>query len=153
MTRNVPTQNILESIFDRPVAGHFPSLWSNFFDVNPFQISEDVSTRGIRIYEEKNQLHVEVPLPGLTLSDIEVTLNKGVLWVKGESKQEEQDKKRRYYRSSQRSYSYSIVLPTQIEEKQEPHAVYVDGVLNIELQLAKHAETKKISVKAGNSKK
>lgn len=152
------TRNLLPELLDRPLR-QFPNLWSsifpmsieNFFDEG--LLPQDFSARGARIYEENNQLHVEVPLPGLNSKDIEVSLNKGILLVKGESAEEEHDKKRKYYRSSKRSYSYSFALPTQIDEKQEPQAVYTDGILNISLQLAKQGETKKITVKAGNSKK
>lgn len=146
------TQNLLPEIFDRPFR-QSPSPWKNLF-MNPWQNLEDFlpqefSSQGVRIYEEGNQLHVEVPLPGLNLNDIEVSLNKGVLLVKGAAAEEEKDKKRRYYRSSKRSYSYSLALPTQIDEKQEPQAIYADGVLNISLQLAKQGETKKITIKSG----
>jgi HSP20 family protein len=145
-------------ILDRPLR-QFPNLWSNFpsttwanlFDEGFFP--QEFSSRGTRIYEENNQLHVEVPLPGLNSKDIEVSLNRGVLLVKGESKEEEKDKKRKVYSSSRREYSYSIALPTQIDEKQEPHAVYTDGILYLTLQLAKHGETKKITVKSGTTTK
>ncbi len=113
---------------------------------------QDILNRSTRVYEENDLLHVEVPLPGLKLNDIEVSLNHGVLRVKGESKEEEKDKKRKYYRSSSRSYSYTLALPTQIDEKQEPQAVYKDGVLNVSLQKTKQSEAKKITVKDGNSK-
>lgn len=152
------TTNLLPDLLDRPLR-QFPTLlpnllsspWANFFDTDLFP--QDISNRGIQIYEKDNQLHVEMPLPGLNLKDIEVTLNQGVLLVKGELKQEEEDKKKKFYRSSRRSYSYSLALPTQIDEKQEPQAVYTDGILNISLQLAHQGDTKKITVKSGNGKK
>lgn len=147
------TQNLLPEIFDRPFRS-FPNPWQNWL-MNPWQnlldadfMPQEFSTNGVRIYEDNNQLHIEVPLPGLNLKDIEVSLNKGVLLVKGAAEEEEKDKKRKYYRSSKRSYSYSLTLPTQIDEKQEPQAVYSDGILNISLQLAKKGDTKKITVKS-----
>lgn len=148
MAENTLSKRVLNTPF-----AYFPTLWPDVFNEDLFPASEDFSTKGVRVYEEDNHLHVEVPLPGLTLNDIEVTLNKGVLYVKGESKEETKDKKRRFYRSSRRSYSYSLILPTQIDEKQEPQAVYIDGILNISLQLAKQGETKKITVKSGTTKK
>lgn len=152
------TLSLLPDLLDRPLR-QFPNLWSsvpsgvlqNFFDEDFFP--QDILNKTARIYEENNQLHVEVPLPGLKPSEIEVSFNKGVLIVKGESKEEEEDKKRKYYRSSKRSYSYTVALPTQIDEKQEPQAVYADGILNVSLQIVGKSETKKISVKAGASKK
>ncbi len=124
-----------------------PALWSRFFENELLPASENLSGNGIRIYEENNELHVEVPMPGLTSNDLEVSLDKGVLWVKGEKKEEEEDKKRKFYRSSSRKYSYSLVLPTQIDENQEPQAVYEDGLLKISLHLPKQSATKKIQVK------
>lgn len=155
MTRNLLPE-VMDKLLDRPLR-QFPNLWSSLFPISNFfdegLLPQDFSSGGARIYEENNQLHVELPLPGLTLKDIEVSLNKGILLVKGESAEEHQDKKRKYYRSSKRNYSFSLVLPTQIDEKQEPQAVYVDGILNISLQLAKQDEAKKITVKAGTSNK
>jgi HSP20 family protein len=151
------SQNLLPDILDRPLRS-FPGLmpnwltsWNNLLEDD--LMSRDLTTNGVRIYEENNQLHVELPLPGLNLKDIEVSLNKGVLLVKGSSIEEEKDKKRKYYRSAKRSYSYSLALPSQIDEKQEPQAIYGDGILNISLQLAKQAETKKITVTAGKKEK
>lgn len=114
---------------------------------------ETVSNKGVRVYEESNQLHVEMPLPGLKPENIEVSLNKGVLMVRGKMEEEQQDKKRKFYRSSKREYSYSMVLPAQIDEKQEPQANYENGILKISMPVAKQSETKKISVKTGNSNK
>ena len=146
-------RNLLpERILDRPFT-QVPGLWQNLFphafETDLSSLANELNTRGARIFEKDNQLHVELPMAGLKPQDIEVTFNKGLLLVKGETAEEEQDKRRKYYRSSKRSYSYSVALPTQIDEKQEPKATYTDhGILIITLQLAKHAETKKISVKA-----
>lgn len=151
MSSNVP------DLFGRSNS-QFPSLLPNFF-VNPWSFFDGnnlpqqlQSSGGMRVYEEGNELRVEMPLPGLNAKDIEVSLNQGVLLVKGASSEETQDKKRKYYQSSRRSYSYSLALPTQIDEKQEPQATYTDGILNIALQKAKSGETKKIAVKTGNKK-
>lgn len=147
-------ENMLSKRFFNTPFSYLPTLWSDFFNEGVFPTTEDFSQRGVQIYEENNQLHVEVPLPGLTLNDIEVTITKGnVLYVKGEAKEETEDKKKKIYRSSKRNYSYSLILPTQIDEKQEPQAVYADGILNISLQLPKQGETKRITVKSGSSKK
>lgn len=154
-------RNLLpDLILDRPLR-RFPSLlsnlastpWSNF----PFgllsNISEeelfpqDLVMRGARIYEENNHLHVEVPAPGLKFSDIDVSFNRGVLFIKGESQEEEHDKKKNAYFFSERNISGSIRLPVQIDEKQELQANYVDGILHIVLPLAKKDDMKKITVK------
>lgn len=105
---------------------------------------------GARIYEEGNKLNIEVPMPGLKIEDIDVTLKQGVIQISGSSKNEEKedDKKRKYYRSSSRNYSYSFSLPAEVDEKQMT-AFYTDGVLIVSLQIAKNAEVKKINVTSG----
>lgn len=152
-------------ILDRPLR-RFPSLLSNLAS-SPWSnlplgllsnIAEeellpwDLVMRGARIYEENNHLHVEVPAPGLKFSDIEVSLNRGVLFIKGESREEEHDKKKNSYFFSERNVSGSIALPVQIDEKQELQAHYTDGILHIVLPLAKKDDTKKITVKASAKK-
>lgn len=139
--------------FPSPWANLFLGGWPEFFDENLMSGMSDMQTQGVRIYEEKNELHVEAPLPGLNSKDIEVSINKGVLWIKGQLKEEEKDKEKKFYRSSKRNYAYSIVLPTQTDQKQEPQAVYSDGILKVSLKLEKREEPKKITVKAGNGNK
>ncbi len=128
----------------------FFSRFHRAWDLLPnWENDEEGENRGIRIYEENNQLHVEAPMPGLHADDIEISMNRGTLWIKGEAKEEE--KKKKMYRTSTRKYSYSIVLPSQTDEKQEPQATYEDGIVIVSLQLAKASETKKIHIK--NKKK
>ena len=106
---------------------------------------------GVRVFEEGNDLRVEVPVPGLTCDQIEVSINRGVLFVKGQSCEEEEceERGRRYYQQARRDCSRSIVLPTQVDEKQEMQASLENGILNITLRLARQAETTKIPVRAG----
>jgi HSP20 family protein len=143
-------KKFLPEIFEKPFSqmAQFPSMWSNFYERNFLPMIEEYTTRNVRMYEEGNELHVEVPLPGLNSNEIEVNLNKGTLWIKGESKQEEKDKNKKFYRSSKRSYSYSLTLPRQIDEKGEPHATYEDGILKVSMRLAKQDESKKIEIKS-----
>lgn len=151
-------KNLLPEIFERPLRqfpGLIPNLfaypWQNFFEEGMYP--EGLQSQGVTMYEENNKLHIEIPLPGLELKDIEVTMNKGVLYVRGESKEEEKNEKKKFYRRSNRKYSYAITLPTQISEKQEPQALYNEGILNVTVDLATPKDTKKINVKQGNSKK
>lgn len=138
-----------ERFIERPFG-----LWPNLFVENLLPLSEEASVgKGVSIYEKNNLLHVDVPVPGLNSEDIEVSLNKGVLLVKGEAKEEEQDKNTKVYRFSERRCSYSIALPTQTDETQEPQAVVEQGILKVSIPIAKQAETKKIKVKTESSKK
>lgn len=146
----------LPDIFNRPLK-QFPNLISNFLS-NPWPnlFEDDVAgAGGVQIYEEGNELHVEMPLPGLDSKDIDISINKGVLIVRGECKEEKTDEekdKRKFYSSSKRRYSYSVALPTQVDEKQEPEAFYNDGILSLSFKLAPKEDMKKVNIKPGNKK-
>lgn len=103
--------------------------------------------QGLTIYDEKNNIVIEAAMPGLKLEEIEINLNKGMLWIKGEKKEEETDKNKKFYKKSFRSYSYNIVLPDEIDENQEPDASYKDGILVITFPRAKDLGIKRISIR------
>lgn len=133
--------------------GRFPSLWREFMEGDWLPSSDVLETGNVRMYEENNQLIIEAPLPGIDANDINLFLNKGILYIQGDAKEEEKDKKRKFYRQVRRSYSFSIPLPGQIDDKQEPNASYQDGILKVSFQLAKEEESKRIPVKANNKGK
>ncbi|MDR2539413.1 MAG: Hsp20/alpha crystallin family protein [Chlamydiales bacterium] len=103
--------------------------------------------QGLTIYDEKNNIVIEASMPGLKSEEIEINLNKGMLWIKGEKKEEETDKSKKFYKKSFRSYSYNIVLPDEIDENQEPDACYKDGVLVLTFPRAKDPGIKRISIR------
>ena len=65
----------------------FPSLFEEDEWFTPAAIS------GLSVYEDDKTVYVEASVPGVDPKDVEVTYDKGVLWVKGESKEEEKEKK------------------------------------------------------------
>lgn len=136
-----------------PWGGRFPKLKASglfplFFE-DAFGDITDFGTEqtGLTVSEDKNNIYVEAALPGLQSKDIDVTLEKGVLWVKGEKKEEEQDAEKKYYRRAASSFSYRLNLPGQIDETKEPKAVFQDGVMKITFNKAKASQAKKIQVK------
>lgn len=147
---------LLPSIFNKDTLFNFPTSVFNkdsLFNFPTFlqeleQLQNGERNQGLTIYDEKNNIFVEAALPGLKSDEIEVNLNKGILWIKGEKKEEETEKDKKYYRKSIRSFSYSIALPDQVDESQEPKASYKDGILKISFQKAKTSEAKRIAVKS-----
>ena len=107
----------------------------------------DVSQTGLTVSEDKDHVFVEAYLPGLTPEDIEVTIEKGMLWIRGEKKEEEKNKKKKYYRKAMSSFAYRVQVPHLIDEKKELEAKYIDGVMKITFKKAKQSRAKKIIVK------
>lgn len=145
MSYSLIPKRLSNRLLNSPLA-RFPNLWDDFAEEFKELASDQYD---IDIYEdENNALHIDVPMPGLKAENIEVNLNRGILWIKGEQKEEERDKSKKFYRKSRRTYSFQIPVPVQTDEKQEPKAEYKEGIVKISLQKAKQEESKRITVKS-----
>jgi HSP20 family protein len=100
---------------------------------------------GITISEDTQNVYVEVHLPGLKASDLDISFHQNTLWVKGEKKEEEIAKDRKFYKRAKSSYFYQVDLPTEVEENTE-EASYKDGVLLVTFKKSCRSPTRKISV-------
>lgn len=100
---------------------------------------------GLSLSEDDNHVYVQVSLPGVNPDDVEITFDKGVLWIKGEVKEEEEKKK--YYRKAVRSFSYRVAVPGELDHNVEPEATSKHGVMTIAFAKSPKAQPKKISVK------
>ncbi len=102
----------------------------------PFFSGERAGTVSPRfeVSETDEAVQVTAELPGLDDKDIEVTLEENHLAVKGEKKQEREEKKKNYYFSerSYGSFQRLIPLPAGVE-KDKAKASFKKGVLKIEI--------------------
>ena len=126
----------------------FPSI-RPWFDDDDWLTTLPSSPSGLSISEDDDHLYVEAQLPGLKTDDIDVTFHKGELWIKGGKKEEEKDKKRKYYRMASSDFSYRIMVPGEIDESKEPDAKYENGVMTVTFRKSARSEPKKITVKKG----
>jgi HSP20 family protein len=131
---------IPRSIFDAPAFSRMPSIWDDFEDLIP-RTSSNLS-----ISEDDKNVYVEAAVPGVNPEDVEVTFDKGTLWIKAESKQEEGDKK--YYRRAASSFSYRVGVPGEIDTHSEPKATYKNGVMKVAFQKVPEAQPKRITVQS-----
>ena len=148
-----PFRSEMDRLFDRFAEGFgFPSLGRMFdlelprgegwfgFAVAPVEISED----------DKAYM-ITAELPGLDAKDVEVTITGDTLVLKGEKRQEKEEKGKNTY-MSERSYGEfrrSFLLPDGVD-RDKLAADFSKGVLTITLPKSAGAEqaTKKIEVKA-----
>lgn len=112
------------------------SDWASFLPSSGLSISED----------EKN-VYIEAALPGVNPDNIEVTFDKGVLWVRGSEQESEADKAKKFYRKASSSFSYRISVPGKINETEEPDAVYKHGIMKITFAKQAEVQPKKISIR------
>jgi HSP20 family protein len=95
---------------------------------------------------------VTAELPGMDEKDIDVSINGDMLVIKGEKRQEKEEKNKNYY-LSERSYGQfqrSFSLPTGID-RDKIAAEFSKGVLTLTLPKSAEAQQqqKKIEVKGG----
>ncbi len=112
-------------------------FWPNLSKMNASDLS---------IYEDDNNIVVEAALPGIKREDAEVVFHKGVLTIRANKREEIEDKKRKYYRKSNQSFVYRLLVPGEIDENQEPKAQLENGVMKISFQKQKKEEPKKIAI-------
>jgi HSP20 family protein len=84
------------------------------------------------VRESTNAITVEVELPGVEEKDIAVTLANGVLTIKGEKKQEKQEKGENYHMTERSfgSFQRSLRLPDMVDDT-KVEARFDNGVLKV----------------------
>jgi HSP20 family protein len=122
-------------------------------DVEPFWRMETprVNTPAVDVAEKADAYEITAELPGMDEKNIEVKLANEMLAIKGEKKEDKEEKEKDYYLSERRygSFQRSFRIPERVDtEKIE--ASFQKGILTV--MLPKKAEVqkseKKIDVKA-----
>ncbi|MBT4120689.1 MAG: Hsp20/alpha crystallin family protein [Candidatus Magasanikbacteria bacterium] len=100
------------------------------------------------VYETETDVMVETPLAGMSPKDVEVSVEKGILTIQGESKKEHEVEEKNYYRKEVRSGSFyrKVDLPKAVKED-EVTAEFEDGILKITCPKAEPSKSKKVNVK------
>ena len=128
----------MDRIFERflePVWAELPALgeWEPKIDVT----------------ESKDTVTVKAEVPGVEQKDISVSLEGGVLTIKGEKDQEREEKDKRYHRV-ERSYGAfcrAMRLPAAVDGSKTT-ATFKDGVVTVTLPKAAAVNGTTIPVKA-----
>lgn len=106
----------------------------------------------VDVSETETEVKVEAELPGVDEKDIEVTLSDGRLIIKGEKKQEKEEKQKDYHlvERSYGSFARSISLPFAADPEQVK-ASFAKGVLTVTVPKPPEikAKEKKIPVGGG----
>jgi len=126
----------------------------NRFDIEPFKLARgEMSTfmPSVDVAEDDKEVRITSELPGIDEKDIDITLAKDSVTIKGEKKQETEDKGKDHYRM-ERSYGLFqrvIPLPAEIDEG-KAEAEFKKGILTIRLPKSAEAQKahKKIEVKS-----
>jgi len=126
-------------------------LWENFFGERPLpRIWEREWAPSLDVSETKDNFVVKAEVPGIDAKDIDISLTGDVLTIKGEKRQEKEEKEEDYHlvESSYGSFSRSVRLPAEVESN-KIKASYKNGILNITLPKSEKVKAKEVKIKVG----
>ncbi len=151
--RSVPVRHE-ESPFET-LRREMDSLFDSFsraFDIEPFwERRLGAFYPSVDVTENGKEIQVSAELPGMDEKDIEVSLGSDSLTIKGEKKDEKEDRGKDYYRMERSYGSFSRTIPLPVEiDTDKAEATFKKGVLKIRLPKTAKAmeERRKITVKS-----
>lgn len=144
------SRSLIPRSFQR-FSSSLPSLWEEMEDRMSQWMGGDSET-GVTVSEDNQHVYVEAQLPGLKSEDLDISIHQNTIWIKGERKEEEKDKDKKFYRRARNSFFYQVELPSQVEEGTE-QAEFQDGVLTVTFKKTQQNQVRKISVRGDNKSK
>ncbi len=102
----------------------------------------------VDIKETSNEVIITAELPGLTKSDVKVTIQDNMLQISGEKRQEEQQKDETYHRIERvyGTFCRTFTLPAVVDAN-KIQAIFKDGILRITLPKSEQAKPREIEIK------
>jgi HSP20 family protein len=126
-------------------------LFEQFFGELP---SLDIASRGwtprLEMAEMKDSLTIKAELPGLEAKDVDVAISGDTLTIKGEKKQDHEDKDETHYLMERTygAFSRMVRLPAPVAAD-KIKATFKNGVLAINLPKTEAAKQKAIPINVG----
>ena len=121
--------------------------WPRWFDEGDFWPEASDS---MNVYETDDEVVVEANVPGIPEKNIDVTVEGGVVTIRGELEEKEEDAKekgKKYFkRMERRSFHYSTTLPCAVK-KDAAVAEVENGVLTLRIPKSEEEKPKRIEVK------
>ncbi|MEJ5338654.1 MAG: Hsp20/alpha crystallin family protein [Aquificaceae bacterium] len=136
-------------------------LWSPFAEIErirrefdrlleelmPREEGERVFAPVVDVYETDQELVVKAELPGVKKENVEVSIRDNALHIRGEKREEKEEKTETYHRVERVYGKFERVLPLPADVKVESaKAEFKDGVLEIRIPKAEGAKEKKIEI-------
>lgn len=119
------------------------------------EMQSSMTTRGggsiippVDIYETEQAVVVETPMPGVDSDKLEISIDNGMLTIKGTSERKTEVDDKNYYRKEVRTGSIfrQVALPARVQEG-EAQAAFENGILKITLPKAQERKAIKVEIK------
>lgn len=151
MLQLIPRRDSFLSLF--PGIGVFDRFFNDLELPDLFN-EERMLVPAFDISETEKEYMISGEIPGINSKDLDITLLDDILTIKGEKKQENEEKEENYHRVERHygSFQRSFRIPEKVKTD-ELDATYKDGILKLSLPKAEASEVKKIEVKENVKKK
>jgi len=132
--RNNALQNRLNTLFGE-------------FNESDSQLTTAAFVPAVDVYEDEKKVVLKLEVPGIEEKDLDVSVEKNTLTVKGERKFSSEEKEENFHRIERRygSFFRSFTLPSTVDTEQVL-ASYNAGVLKLELAKKPEAQPKQIKI-------
>jgi HSP20 family protein len=103
----------------------------------------------VDVFEDKDAVKIVAELPGVKPEDVELSLENNLLTIRGEKKQEAEERSERVHRyeRSYGSFERAFMLPTTVDGD-KISAEYRHGVLTVTVPKAERVRPREIPVRA-----
>lgn len=124
-------------------------MWQRFFG-GPSELTTNVANWSpqVDVEETNDAILVKADLPGIDPKDVEINVQERNLTLKGEKKEEHEDKQKQYHRIERFSGSFfrSIPLPAEADLERIT-ATSTKGVVTVTIPKKPGAQAKKVVIK------
>jgi HSP20 family protein len=130
----------------------FGPFGRSLFGLEPYAARDTAFSVAPRVdvVEGENEYEITAELPGIEERDVEVKVSNGTLTIRGEKKEEKEERKKDFYLSERRygSFQRSFAVPEGVDAD-KIEATFKKGVLTVVLPKTAEAlkQEKKIAVK------
>jgi HSP20 family protein len=140
ITRFSPYRDVLS------LQSRFNSLFRDLNDADS-PLTTAAFVPAVDIYEDDKKVVLKLEVPGIEEKDLDVSVEKNTLTVKGERKFETEEKEENFHRieRSYGSFFRSFTLPSTVDTE-HVQANYNAGVLKLELLKKPEAQPKQIKI-------
>jgi len=135
-------ERLFEGFYPRGWLRPFHREWPTFGELNAF----GGKTPSVDLIERDDEIIIKAELPGVDKKDMDISVTKNTVSIKGTTSHEEKEEKGDHYRCeiSRGEYARTLALPAEVDED-KVKATFKNGIL--ELKLPKLKQSKRTTVK------
>jgi len=130
-----------------PFRKEMEEMMERFFGTENGNRTIQAWTPRVDVEETDKEILVKADLPGVDPKDVEISVENGVLTVRGEKKEQKEEKKKNYHRVERSAGAFyrAIVLPPSADAE-KVNATSTNGVVTITIPKKTEAQPKKIAI-------